>query len=70
MGVVFNVNQENIPNFYSIIPADLRYDYRLKAVEKLFFSEISVLTTVVGYCYAGNKYFSNLYKCDVRTISR
>lgn len=58
------------PNFYSIIPADLRYDNRLKATEKLFFSEISALTNVYGYCYAGNKYFANLYNCDVRTITR
>lgn len=58
------------PNFYSIIPADLRYDNRLKATEKLFFSEISALTNALGYCYAGNKYFSKLYNCDVRTITR
>ena len=38
------------PNFYSIIPADLRYDRRLKASEKIFFSEISALTNVYGYC--------------------
>ena len=65
-----NVNQDIQPNFYSIIPADLRYDNRLKATEKLFFSEISALTNVLGYCYAGNKYFSKLYSCDIRTISR
>ena len=58
------------PNFYAIIPADLRYDRRLKASEKIFFSEISALTNVYGYCYAGNKYFARLYGCDVRTISR
>lgn len=59
-----------LPNYYSIIPADLRYDNRLKATEKLFFSEISALTNVYGYCYAGNKYFAKLYDCDVRTITR
>lgn len=64
------MNQDIQPNFYSIIPADLKYDNRLKATEKLFFSEISALTNVLGYCYAGNKYFSKLYDCDVRTISR
>ena len=58
------------PNFYAIIPADLRYVRRLKASEKIFFSEISALTNVYGYCYAGNKYFARLYGCDVRTISR
>ena len=64
------MNQQIQPSFYSIIPADLRYDSRLKATEKLFFSEISALTNALGYCYAGNKYFSKLYDCDVRTISR
>ena len=64
------MNQNVQPNFYSIIPADLRYDNRLKATEKLFFSEISALTNALGYCYAGNKYFSKLYDCDVRTITR
>ena len=64
------VNNDFTPNFYSIIPADLRYDKRLKASEKIFFSEISALTNVYGYCYAGNRYFSNLYGCDIRTISR
>ena len=64
------MSSEIVPNFYSIIPADLRYDKRLKATEKIFFSEISALTNLHGYCYAGNKYFSNLYGCDVRTITR
>lgn len=64
------MNDNITPNFYSIIPADLRYDNRLKATEKLFFSEISALTNVYGYCYAGNKYFAKLYGCDVRTITR
>ena len=64
------LNDEIVPNFYSIIPADLRYDNRLKATEKIFFSEISALTNLYGYCYAGNKYFSKLYDCDVRTITR
>ena len=64
------MSNEVIPNFYSIIPADLRYDKRLKATEKIFFSEISALTNLHGYCYAGNKYFSNLYGCDIRTIIR
>lgn len=67
--MIINVN-ESIPNFYSIIPADLRCDKRLNAPEKIFFSEISALTNLYGYCYAGNKYFATLYSCDVRTITR
>lgn len=59
-----------MPNFYSIIPTNLRYDKRLKVTEKIVVSEITVLTNLYGYCYAGNKYFANLYNCDVRTITR
>ena len=48
------MNEENSPSYYSIIPADVRYDNRLNANEKLLFSEISALTNVCGYCYAKN----------------
>jgi hypothetical protein len=67
---MLDVSNEILPNFYSIIPANLRYDNRLKATEKIFFSEISALTNLYGYCYASNKYFAKLYECDDRTIRR
>lgn len=57
--MILNVDDEFMPNFYSIIHADLRYDNRIKATEKIFFSEISALTNLYGYCYASNKYFAN-----------
>jgi len=68
--MIENMNESTIPSFYSIIPANLRYDDRLSASEKIFFSEITALTTVYGYCFATNKYFTNLYNCDQRTIRR
>ena len=63
-------NNEFIPSFYSIITATVRYDIRLNANEKIFYSEISALTNMYGYCFATNKYFARLYNVDVRTIVR
>lgn len=58
------------PNYYSVTPATVRYDKRLKPNEKLLFGEITALSNIKGYCYSTNKYFSNLYNKDVATISR
>ena len=58
------------PNYYSVTPATVRYDKRLKPNEKLLFGEITALSNIKGYCYSTNKYFSNLYSKDVATISR
>lgn len=58
------------PGFYAILPASVRYDNRLKAAEKIFYSEITALANQQGYCYAGNGYFSQLYGVDERTVKR
>lgn len=53
--------QDN-PSYYSILTADIRYDERLKANEKIMYSEISALTQATGLCWATNSYFAELYK--------
>lgn len=58
------------PNYYSIIPADVRYDNNLKPNEKLLYSEITALCNKDGYCYAGNSYFAKLYNVEKETVSR
>jgi len=58
------------PNYYSIIPANVRYDKRLKANEKLLYGEITSLANAKGYCYASNGYFAELYDASTETISR
>ena len=58
------------PNYYSITPATVRYDGRLKANEKLLFGEITALSNMKGYCYSTNKYFSKLYNVATPTVSK
>ena len=60
---------EEKPNYYSILTANVRYDKRLKANEKLLFSEITALSNKYGYCTATNSYFSELYEVSKRSIS-
>lgn len=63
------LNEDNQISYYAIIPATVRYDERLKAAEKLIYGEITSLTNKFGYCFATNKYFSNLYKVTPHTVS-
>ena len=58
------------PNYYAILPANVRYDKRLSANAKLLYCEISALANVKGYCYASNNYFSELFKVDTRSVQR
>lgn len=58
------------PTYYAIIPANVRYDSRLTADEKLLYGEITCLSNAKGYCYASNAYFAELYRVDVRTVQR
>lgn len=65
------MNTENEqPNYYSILTASVRYDKDLNANEKILFSEITALSNKYGYCTASNKYFSNLFQADERSIRR
>ncbi len=58
------------PNYYGIIPAEVRYSQNISAHAKVLYSELTALSTKDGYCFASNDYFSKLYGKKVATISQ
>ncbi|RIL88758.1 DnaD domain protein [Staphylococcus chromogenes] len=57
------------PNYYSIIPASVRYDKDLKPMEIIMYGEITALANKYGYAYASNSYFAELYQVHKKTVS-
>lgn len=58
------------PSYFSVIPAQVRYDSNLKPNEKLLYSELTALSTKYGYSWAENSYFAKLYGVNKDTVSR
>lgn len=58
------------PNYFAVIPANVRYDKNLSSSEKLFYAEIAALAQKDGRCWASRRYFADLYDVDEKTISR
>lgn len=58
------------PNYYSILPATVRYDSTLKDKAKLLYSEITSLTYTNGECWASNEYFARLFNISISTVKR
>ena len=57
------------PNYYSIIPAHVRYDKELKPMEIIMYGELTALSNKYGYSYASNNYFAELYNVHKKTVS-
>ena len=58
------------PNYYAVIPADVRYSKKLNPMERLLYAEITCLTNFKGYCWASNAYFGKLFDRNPKSISR
>lgn len=57
-------------NYYAVIPSHIRYDNELTPNAKLMFGELTALSNDRGYCYATNKYFSELYNVSKVSVSK
>lgn len=58
------------PNYYAIIPAEVRYNDKLSPNAKLLYGEITALSNKKGMCWATNKYFADLYNVSEVSISK
>lgn len=57
-------------NFFTIIPANIRYDKAIPVGAKFLYSDISDLINQDGFCVAGDKYFMNTCQSSQATIQR
>lgn len=62
--------EKNTPSYWTVLPANIRYDKRLSADEKIMWSEIVSLCNMDGKCFANNMYFAKLYDVSKVTISK
>ena len=58
------------PNYYAVIPADVRYNKNLSPNSKLLYAEITALCNMNGKCTASTDYFCKLYEVSRISIQK
>ena len=58
------------PNYYAVIPAEVRYNKKLTPNAKLLYAEITALCNMNGKCTASTQYFCNLYEVSKVSIQK
>ena len=58
------------PNYYAVIPAEVRYSKKLTPNAKLLYAEITALCNMNGKCTASTEYFCKLYEVSRVSIQK
>ena len=58
------------PNYYAVIPANVRYSKAFTPNAKLLYAEITALCNMNGKCTASTQYFCNLYEVSRISIQK
>ena len=58
------------PNYYAVIPAEVRYSKYLTPNAKLLYAEITALCNMNGKCTASTQYFCRLYEVSRVSIQK
>ena len=58
------------PNYYAIIPAEVRYSKDLIPNAKLLYAEITALCNMNGKCTASTEYFCRLYEVSKVSVQK
>ena len=58
------------PNYYAVIPAEVRYSKKLTPNSKLLYAEITALCNMNGKCMASTEYFCRLYEVSRVSIQK
>lgn len=61
--------QRELPTYYAIIPAEVRYCNDIPFGARMLFGEITALANKSGYCWASNDFFTKMFEVHQTTIS-